>query len=314
MIIAFTSGGQMGNQLMYAANMMASSLQCNIPYKNISFKAIDSFEINDVEQRKSLCYRKGLQLALTKYMYGIKKMLRVCGERAPGINVFLDKEDEAKAFFLNSHATGINLFHCWPYLDLESLYKQQNRVRDIIKPKEEYLEIGKCRISEIRRMNKDVTIVGVHVRRNDYKDFLGGFYYFDLDVYRKRMEEMSRIVDGNVLFLVFSDESIDKDLLSQKGAHYRILFSKNLAMVDLVMMGMCDYIIGPPSTFSGWASFWGNVPKHIMLNENTGIKSLKSDFGVYMIDLMDNETDDAGRKRLSFYRKGKKVTLPDTMV
>ena len=313
MIIAFTSGGQMGNQLMYAANMMASSLQCNIPYKNISFKVIDSFEINDVEQRKSLCYRKGLQLALTKYMYGIKKMLRVCGG-APGINVFLDKEDEAKAFFLNSHATGINLFHCWPYLDLESLYKQQNRVRDIIKPKEEYLEIGKCRISEIRRMNKDVTIVGVHVRRNDYKDFLGGFYYFDLDVYRKRMEEMSRIVDGNVLFLVFSDESIDKDLLSQKGAHYRILFSKNPAMVDLVMMGMCDYIIGPPSTFSGWASFWGNVPKHIMLNENAGIKSLKSDFGVYMIDLMDNETDDAGRKRLSFYRKGKKVTLPDTMV
>lgn len=78
MIIAFTSGRQMGNQLMYAANMMASSLQCNIPYKNISFKAIDSFEINDVEQRKSLCYRKGLQLALTKYMYGIKKMLREC--------------------------------------------------------------------------------------------------------------------------------------------------------------------------------------------------------------------------------------------
>ena len=26
-------------------------------------------------------------------------------------------------------------------------------------------------------------------------------------------------------------------------------------------MSLCDYILGPPSTFSGWASFMGRVPR-----------------------------------------------------
>lgn len=303
MIIAFTSGGQTGNQLMYAANMMATSIEYNVPYRNISFKAIETFEIVDLTQSKWLVYKKFMALLLTKYMYGIKK---VTG-RTPGINVFMDKEDDAKRFFLDSCVNGLNFFHCWPYLDLESLYKHKDVIRKIFKPRSQYLEEGKYKINEIRNTYGNATIVGVHIRRKDYKDFLGGLYYFDLEVYRKRMEEMSWIINKDIIFLAFSDESINKDLLIKEDSSYRLLFSGNSATVDLVMMSLCDYIIGPPSTFSGWASFWGNVPKHIMVNDNAVISALHADFGVYMIDVMDNETDDYGRKRLTYYRNGSKV-------
>ena len=31
-------------------------------------------------------------------------------------------------------------------------------------------------------------------------------------------------------------------------------------MTDLYALSRCDYIIGPPSTFSQWASYYGHVP------------------------------------------------------
>ena len=29
---------------------------------------------------------------------------------------------------------------------------------------------------------------------------------------------------------------------------------------DMYALAECDYLVGPPSTFTGWASFYGNVP------------------------------------------------------
>lgn len=31
---------------------------------------------------------------------------------------------------------------------------------------------------------------------------------------------------------------------------------------DHSLMSMCDYLIGPPSTFTSWSSFIGNVPTY----------------------------------------------------
>jgi len=33
---------------------------------------------------------------------------------------------------------------------------------------------------------------------------------------------------------------------------------------DLYLLGYCDYIVGPNSSFSQWASFWGGVPLHVL--------------------------------------------------
>lgn len=44
-------------------------------------------------------------------------------------------------------------------------------------------------------------------------------------------------------------------------------------------MSQCDYLIGPPSTFTGWASYIGNVPlKYI---ESKNIDFTLEDFKIY---------------------------------
>ena len=37
-------------------------------------------------------------------------------------------------------------------------------------------------------------------------------------------------------------------------------FATGPAVHDLHTLAACDYLIGPPSTFSQWASFSGNTP------------------------------------------------------
>ena len=40
---------------------------------------------------------------------------------------------------------------------------------------------------------------------------------------------------------------------------------------DLYALSICDYILGPPSTFSMWASFYGGVPLRFIKHSNDKI-------------------------------------------
>lgn len=305
MIVAFTSGGQLGNQLMFEANLMATSMKYHISYKNIAFKAKKYFEIKDSEQSKYISYHKNLCKILAKYMYGIKRI--TSQNQVPGINVFLNEDAVARQFVIQSDKDRLALFHCWPYLDIESLYEFQDEVRNAIRPKLKLYEEGKNKFEKVTEYYKDATFIGIHIRRKDYKDFLGGRYYYGYGVYKKRMEEAAKATDGDVVFLIFSDEHINLIEL-ENPALYRVWVSNNTAIVDLVMMSLCDFLIGPPSTFSGWASFWGKTPKHIMIDDQKQITDLKKkNFGVYMVDVMDNELDNTGRKILTYYEEGRKM-------
>lgn len=104
--------------------------------------------------------------------------------------------------------------------------------------------------------------VGVHVRRTDYKEWKGGRYWYSNDVYERVMDEVRKAL-GEVKFIVFTDEP---ESLSPR------LRDLNDPMTtperDQYLMSKCDYLIGPPSTFTAWASFMGKVPLlHLESNE-----------------------------------------------
>lgn len=41
---------------------------------------------------------------------------------------------------------------------------------------------------------------------------------------------------------------------------------------DLFSLSKADYIIGPPSTFSAWASLYGTVPLYFIESSNSDFK------------------------------------------
>ena len=78
----------------------------------------------------------------------------------------------------------------------------------------------------------------------------------------------SQFLDKEVAFHICSDEKIDMADFSGFDC-YQIPLS--LDIEDLYALSLCDYIIGPPSTFSMWASFYGNVPLRIVTKDESKI-------------------------------------------
>ena len=101
-------------------------------------------------------------------------------------------------------------------------------------------------------------LVGVHIRRTDYKDYLNGKYYYSLDFYKQIIKRLAELIgERNVYFVLFSDETVQIDLPNCTQSH-------GTWYQDLDSMSNCDYLIGPPSTFSCWASYMGNVPQYFI--------------------------------------------------
>jgi hypothetical protein len=102
-------------------------------------------------------------------------------------------------------------------------------------------------------------LFGVHVRRGDYKNFIGGRYFYEWDAYEQLMRGISETWGANqVAFLVCSDEPVPPDF----AAGLTWTAGPGDILGDLEALGACDRLLSPPSSFSGWASFVADKPRY----------------------------------------------------
>lgn len=293
MITTIYAGGGIGNQLIFLSNMLATAIEEKKGFNNIAFKADKYFEVNLKDIKCINCWGGEKTVFLQKYVRGCRKFhLPIIG-----IHCFLDNSMGMHAY-LKKRESGI--VYCWPYYDLLGLYKNQDIIRKAIIPKHEYY-VNVMREMQELRTNYDY-VVGVHIRRKDYREWLQGKYFYDFCVYQDCILSINKSI-SNAVYVLFSDDEIPEDMYKLPLNFYKIEVSSEIN--DLLFLSMCDYIIGPPSTYSGWASFYGNVPKYTIFSASElkyGIEL--SDFGVYMIDYMDDRTDLCGNKIKQSISKG----------
>lgn len=171
-----------------------------------------------------------------------------------GVRVF-DLNDAAFLACARDRAT---LMFGWMFRDYRHVDAYQDLIRGFFTPNPEVLETVQ-RAADAGRRTCDV-LVGVHVRRGDYRTKNSRFC-FDGAVYRDQMEQTARLFGGGnrrVGFLVCSDEPVD-------GRDYpglAVTPGPGGAVEDLYALSRCDYVMGPPSTFSLWAAFYGRVPRY----------------------------------------------------
>ena len=123
------------------------------------------------------------------------------------------------------------------------------------------------RIVEHARERADL-LVGVHIRQADYRTWKNGIHFYETERYVQWMRD---ILDSNplkrVAFLICASNHLDESLFS------RVPFVKGPGFPagDLHALSLCDKIIGPPSTFSGWASYYGGVPLCVLRDSNASV-------------------------------------------
>jgi hypothetical protein len=79
------------------------------------------------------------------------------------------------------------------------------------------------------------------------------------------MSAAASLLQGKqVVFWVCSDEGVAADAFPG----LRVEPGVGTILEDLCSLARCDLLIGPPSTFSAWASYYGRVPLYSMVDSS----------------------------------------------
>ena len=148
---------------------------------------------------------------------------------------------------------GIHLVDEWGLYDLEEEEKLFEKNRKCYRLKPQFYQ-GNYLYDQMQKWHKEgYFLVGVHIRRGDYKEWFDGKYYYEDTIYEKWIGQVSELYHNmNLKFIIFSS-----DQCSIAGPN--IVISHNSWYVDQFLLGMTDSSFGPPSTFRRWASYiYGN--------------------------------------------------------
>ena len=151
----------------------------------------------------------------------------------------------------------------WGFRDEMALTKHAQLSRDCFRPHER----NQRNIDELisrARLDADV-LIGVHVRHGIIHFANTRKYFYTAHRYGEMMDELIPMFPGKrVAFLICSDWPQDPNMFSRFAA----TFGTGDLIEDMYSLACCDYLIGPPSTFTMWASFYGKVPLNFILRND----------------------------------------------
>ena len=155
------------------------------------------------------------------------------------------------------------------YYDLFLKYRQE--ICDLFTLDEQYTAPVKAKMLEAEKLstlNSQLSTIrlGVHIRRGDYAEWRDGIYCYDDEVYARHINRFASLhPDKEVhVYLSTNDASVTEEHYQELCPTVHIHHLHGSAPEDLFMLSECDYVIGPPSTFSMVAAMYRDIPLYRM--------------------------------------------------
>ena len=223
------------------------------------------------------------QRALNKMLNKLHALALKFGIKLPGIifhsitenDLKLSQYDINNPEFVKLAQHQVVIPDGWVYRDYINFKKYLPQIKNLFSPKQEFMDAIKREVNQARSMGD--LLIGVHIRRGDYKEFNGGKWFYSNEVYINKMQEAEELFAGKqCVFIICSQEKLDTNEFSA----FKTVIAERPAIVDLYLLTECNYIFGPPSTFTGWASLYNTVPAYYMesASEKITIDSFKEFF------------------------------------
>ncbi|MEO8085385.1 MAG: hypothetical protein ABI763_01120 [Bacteroidota bacterium] len=266
MIIVCKRPGQLGNSLFLFAHFIAYSLESDTKVVNLTFyEYADYFS----STRDSVFLRipgknpalkiHWLRKPIYQFLHFVARIIDRLGfnnsfTRCIHLNYneifFLDDElNRVKLQARYLFAQGW-LFRCVPYFK-----KHQDYIRNYFQLVDEHRQ-NVARVIAQSRQGCEL-LIGLHIRHGDYAQFEGGKYFYSLEQYYSMMLSVTDIFKGRkIRFLISSNSKHDYSIFKNMDC----CFPSGHEVEDMYALSYCDYLLGPPSTYTMWASFYGKVP------------------------------------------------------
>jgi hypothetical protein len=277
--------GQLGNRLHTHANALAWCIEHKVNLLNLSFLSSSSlfFQQETIPihlwfSSRTFLNRIFLKTKKESFVYRLARSDKYLSPLRHWVKVVTKPDDEflteqdLNRCFNENQSKPIILTRAWDLRCPQSLTSNQNQVREMLSPQASVQKLAEGHIAKLRKTFK--IVFGVHARRGDYRQFLGGIHFHEWSQYKQWMIQIQRLFEQKegkrVGFLLCSDEHPPVDAFTELPV---TSFRETEPIVDLHSLSLCDYNIGPPSSFGTWLSFHGRVPR-LNVTANTEISSL----------------------------------------
>jgi hypothetical protein len=272
MITIVGKPGQLGNSLFLFANFLACAIEHDLRVANPAFD--EYAEYFDTTARDFFCrypsrrslfkgnrWTRKLFFTFNYYLARVLARGRIKGRYMRAIALDWDEEVrlDSPEFLAMARRTSLLFAQGWLFRDRANLQKHSAAIRAYFEP----LEIFQHNVAAlIERARSDCDLlVGVHIRHGDYKRFLDGKYFYEVEEYARLMERVAQMHPSQrVKFLICSNVKQSAAAFSR----FNYIFGNDHLIEDMYAFARCDLLLGPPSTYTMWAAFYGEVPLYMI--------------------------------------------------
>lgn len=278
MVIFVSREGQLANRIFQASFFIVNAQEHDYQLRHFFFDDYYSFFSESLGRNKTKirfwCKKtsKSTRLFQKAVILFTRGLLKIGLRKLPFLEhinyetweqdaKYIDLNDEN---YLRKAKSQLVLVSGWLFRDTINFGKYKGLLTETWKPNKYYSNTIDNYYKKYKQAH-DV-LIGVHIRGGDYKTFEGGKWYYTPEQYYLKMKELASLKmfeEKKIGFVICASE---KDVSLPGGEFFSVFNESRHFVEDLYLLAKCDYIIGPPSTYSMWASFYGNVPLH-MLNE-----------------------------------------------
>lgn len=260
MVVIPKGVGQLGNQLFHISHFTASAVQndyrLHFPCFQYGLENFPNINSNpNVGIREVSAFRHRWQWRMFK---GFRHTTRLPGfpdwiscETPPYYNL-------TDTNFISKAKRRIVFCDGFAFRDPKSIEKQKAEIKRLLAPHGGVKEETSVFLKKIIQGDGAV-LVGFHVRRGDYEHYEDGRFFLSRDEWREVFRLVKALIKSKggtfVGVLSTNDAEFCQSLLEEN-----IFLGPGSLYTDLEVLKNCDYIVAPPSTYSGWASFYADVP------------------------------------------------------
>lgn len=292
MVVIVSKEGQLANRIWHASSFLVNAQEHNYKVKHLFFddyyeffsESLDknntpvrflgkrkTWLVSSVQKLTTFCVKLFFKLRLTKLPF--LEIIKYEGYEQGAIPFNLNDRK-----YLNKiKSKKLVLVSGWKFRDPVN----QKKYRELLLVTWAPNKIFREKIEEYyKRYKKDHDVlVGVHIRGGDYKKYEGGKWYYTPEQYYGKIKEMASLSAFNGKRLVFVICTNEMNISLSGTKDFSVFNEERHFIEDLYLLAKCDYIMGPPSTFSIWASFYGNVPLNMIQSASQRIEY--SDFKLF---------------------------------
>jgi hypothetical protein len=273
MIINAFKAGQLGNRLFHVSQLIVLAKETNSILVDYSFDDYkENFEHLKNEDyllyppgKRNFFLNRGLSM-LKGRVANLRDFIlhrKLSGKLVAYINQNGLKMEDYQTFLNERKKNRHYIIEGWINRDLTPLHLHRKLLADFFEPAKQHSQNVTQLIT--RAFNGVDLLIGIHIRRGDYKEYKQGLYYFDDTVYAGIMAKIQQTFAGKKLrFLICSNEEIEWN----NYAAFDTIRANGHIIEDMYSLSYCDYIAGPISTYSMWASFIGEKPLFQILDKN----------------------------------------------